>query len=175
MRYLINESTNPCFNLTFYENSLMCLETQVDFIFLWLNESESGVYHDFDNLNFTFNIILNNNVNTHYKRIIQPNINTLKAIDLKSKYSKQNDTLFDGYKISWHVQRLTTQKSKDHEILLYNTNFDFLTNAMQIPHDKYTTRGVKPVCSKVTNLKVYLPHNHSIFDFWKSLHFFLSN
>jgi lipoate---protein ligase len=203
MRYLINESTYPYFNLAFDEYALLHLNVD-DFFFIRRNtpsfindkhqnvldeinqifiniqnnhiarrvSSGGAVYHDYYNLDSTF--IINPNISKyiHYKGFTQLMIDALDAMGLNPNLSERNDTSIDGYKISGHAQKVANHKLLYRDALLYNANIEFLTYAMQVPHDKYTTSGVKPVRSKMINHKQHYPYSHDILISLKTLHFF---
>ncbi|PKM64731.1 MAG: lipoate--protein ligase [Firmicutes bacterium HGW-Firmicutes-20] len=207
MRYLINKSTNPYFNLALDEYALKHINIDEDFFFLWQNEPSviigknqntleeinqgfieknnikvarrvsggGAVYHDFGNLNFTFIINVDDPGEVNYKKYVQPIIDALMEMGVKAEASGRNDILIQGLKISGNAQRMANKKLMHHGTLLYDVNIENLVQALHVTEDKYISKGVKSVRSRVTNIKEHLPDSTDIFDFYNSLHFFLSN
>lgn len=207
MRYLINKSTNPFFNLALDDYALKHINLNEDFFFLWRNEPSviigknqnaveeinqafidknnikvarrvsggGAVYHDLGNLNFTFIINVDDPGEVNYKKYVQPVIDALKEMGVKAEASGRNDILINGLKISGNAQRMANRKLMHHGTLLYDVNIEDLVQALHVTPDKYISKGVKSVRSRVTNIKEHLPNSTDIFDFWSSLHFFLSN
>ncbi|PKM64358.1 MAG: lipoate--protein ligase [Firmicutes bacterium HGW-Firmicutes-20] len=207
MRYLINKSTNPYFNLALDEYALKHINLDEDFFFLWRNEPSviigknqntveeinqafvdknsikvarrvsggGAVYHDLGNLNFTFIINVDDPGEVNYKKYVQPVIDALQEMGVKAEASGRNDILINGLKISGNAQRMANKKLMHHGTLLYDVNIEDLVQALHVTPDKYISKGVKSVRSRVTNIKEHLPDSTDIFDFWNSLHFFLSN
>jgi lipoate---protein ligase len=207
MRYLINKSTNPYFNLALDEYALKHMNMDEDFFFLWRNEPSviigknqntveeinqafidnnnikvarrvsggGAVYHDLGNLNFTFIINVDDPGEVNYKKYVQPVIDALNEMGVKAEASGRNDILINGLKISGNAQRMANKKLMHHGTLLYDVNMEDLVQALNVAPDKYISKGVKSVRSRVTNIKEHLPKSNDILDFWDSLHFFLSN
>lgn len=207
MRYLINKSTNPYFNLALDEYAMKHIDVDDDFFFLWRNEpaviigknqnaveevnqkyiDENGVkvarrvsgggavYHDLGNLNFTFVINVDDPGKVDYKKYVQPIIDALASMGIKAEASGRNDILIDGLKISGNAQRVTNGKLMHHGTLLFDVNLEHMVQALNVAPDKYISKGVKSVRSRVTNIKEHLPEDTDIFDFWDALQYYLSN
>lgn len=207
MRYLLNKSTNPYFNLAFDEYALKHIDLDEDFFYLWRNEPSvivgknqntfeeinhafiernhikvarrvsggGAVYHDLGNLNFSFIINIEDPGEVNHNKFIFPIIDALKEMGVIVTSSVRNDLMIDGLKISGNAQRMANRKLMYHGTLLFDANLEDMEHALHVTSNKYTSNGVKSVRSRVTNIKGYLPESTNIFDFWSSLHFFLSN
>ena len=207
MRYLINKSTNPYFNLALDEYAMKHINLDEDFFFLWRNDpaviigknqntaeeinqkyiDEHGVkvarrvsgggavYHDLGNLNFTFIINVDDPGKVNYKKYVQPIIDALKEMGIEAEASGRNDILVDGLKISGNAQRMANGKLMHHGTLLYDVNIENMVQALNVDADKITSKGVKSVRSRVTNIKEHLENSSDIFDFWDALQYYLSN
>ena len=207
MRYLLNKSTNPYFNLAFDEYALKHINISEDFFYLWRNEPSvivgknqnvyeeinhafieknnikvarrvsggGAVYHDLGNLNFTFIMNVDNPGEVNYKKFVQPMIDALKEMGVDAQTSSRNDILINGLKISGNAQRMANKELMYHGTLLFDVKLDDLKKALHVSPDKYTSQSVKSVRSSVTNIKEYIPECTDIYDFWDSLHYFLSN
>lgn len=207
MRYLINKSSDPYFNLALDEYAMKHIDLDEDFFFLWRNEpaviigknqntaeeinqkfiDEHGVkvarrvsgggavYHDLGNLNFTFIINVDDPGKVNYKKYVQPIIDALKEMGIEAESSGRNDILVDGLKISGNAQRMANGKLMHHGTLLYDVDIENMVQALNVDPDKITSKGVKSVRSRVTNIKEHLDNSSDIFDFWEALQYFLSN
>ncbi len=207
MRYLINKSTNPYFNLALDEYAMKHIDVDDDFFILWRNEPSviigknqnaveeineayikennvkvarrvsggGAVYHDLGNLNFTFVINVDDPGKVNYKKYVQPIIDALADMGITAEASGRNDILIDGLKISGNAQRVTNGKLMHHGTLLFDVNIENMVQALNVLPDKYISKGVKSVRSRVTNIKEHLPEDTDIFDFWDSLQYYLSN
>lgn len=207
MRYIINKSTDPYFNLALDEYAMKHIDVEEDFFFLWQNKPSvivgnnqntveevnqafidknnikvarrvsggGAVYHDFGNLNFTFIINVDDPGEVNYKKYVQPIIDALASMGVQAKASGRNDILVNGLKISGNAQRMSNGKLMHHGTLLYDVNLEDMVQALNVAEDKYISKGVKSVRSRVTNIKEHLKDSVSIDDFWQALQYYLSN
>lgn len=207
MRYLINKSENPYFNLALDEYAMKHIDVDEDFFFLWRNApsviigknqnavqevnqayvDENGVkvarrvsgggavYHDLGNLNFTFIINVDDPGKVDYKKYVQPIIDALKSMGIEAEASGRNDILIDGLKISGNAQRVSNGKLMHHGTLMYDVNIEDMVKALNVTPDKYISKGVKSVRSRVTNIKEHLTDSSDIHDFWDALQYYLSD
>lgn len=134
-----------------------------------------AVYHDLGNLNFTFVINVDDPGKVNYKKYVQPIIDALESMGIKAEASGRNDILIDGLKISGNAQRMANGKLMHHGTLLFDVQIEDLVQALNVDPDKITSKGVKSVRSRVTNIKEHLPEGTTLQDFWDELQFFLSN
>ena len=207
MRYIINKSTDPYFNLALDEYAMKHIDVEEDFFFLWQNKPSvivgnnqntveevnqafidknnikvarrvsggGAVYHDFGNLNFTFIINVDDPGEVNYKKYVQPIIDALASMGVEANASGRNDILVNGLKISGNAQRMSNGKLMHHGTLLYDVNLEDMVQALNVTEDKYISKGVKSVRSRVTNIKEHLKDSVSIDDFWQALQYYLSN
>lgn len=207
MRYIINESTNPYFNLALDEFAMRHIDTDEDFFFLWRNapaviigknqntveeinqefidkkgvkvarrvSGGGAVYHDLGNLNFTFIINVDDPSKVDYKKYVQPIIDALASIGVTAEASGRNDILIDGLKISGNAQRVSNGRLMHHGTLLFDVNLEDMVQSLNVLPDKYISKGVKSVRSRVTNIKEHLPEGTTIEKFWEALQYYLSN
>lgn len=134
-----------------------------------------AVYHDFGNLNFTFVINVDDPGKVNYKKYVQPIIDALASMGINAEASGRNDILIDGLKISGNAQRMANGKLMHHGTLLFDVNIEDMVQALNVDPDKITSKGVKSVRSRVTNIKEHLPEGTDLKTFWDELQYFLSN
>lgn len=133
-----------------------------------------AVYHDLGNLNFTFVISVDDPGKVNYKKYVQPIIDALESMGIKAEASGRNDILVDGLKISGNAQRMANGKLMHHGTIMFDLNIENMVKALNVDPDKITSKGVKSVRSRVTNIKEHLTHG-DIHEFWDNLHYYLSN
>ena len=207
MRYIINTSTDPYYNLALDEFAMRHINTDEDFFLLWRNapaviigknqntveeinqdfidkngvkvarrvSGGGAVYHDLGNLNFTFIINVDDPGKVDYKKYVQPIIDALASMGVTAEASGRNDILIDGLKISGNAQRVSNGKLMHHGTLLFDVNIENMVQALNVTPDKYISKGVKSVRSRVTNIKEHLPEGTTIEKFWEALHYYLSD
>ncbi|WP_159648684.1 lipoate--protein ligase [Erysipelothrix aquatica] len=134
-----------------------------------------AVYHDIGNLNFTFVINVDDPGKVNYKKFVQPVIDALASMGVKAEASGRNDILVDGLKISGNAQRMANGKLMHHGTLMFDVDVETLVEALNVDPDKITSKGVKSVRSRVTNIKEHLPEGTTLQQFWDALQFYLSN
>lgn len=133
------------------------------------------MYHDIGNLNFTFVINVDDPGKVNYKKFVQPVIDALASMGVKAEASGRNDILVDGLKISGNAQRMANGKLMHHGTLMFDVDVETLVEALNVDPDKITSKGVKSVRSRVTNIKEHLPEGTTLQQFWDALQFYLSN
>ncbi|AMC93141.1 lipoate--protein ligase [Erysipelothrix larvae] len=134
-----------------------------------------AVYHDFGNLNFTIITKVDDPGKVNYKKYVQPVIDALKAMGVEAQASGRNDILIDGLKISGNAQRMANGRLMHHGTLIYDVNIEDMVKALNVAPDKFVSKGVKSVRSRVTTIKEHLPKDTTLQSFWDELHYYLSN
>jgi len=233
MRYLINKSTDPYFNMALDEWALENLDLSGGPVFyLWRNSPSviiglnqnpyaevnldflasrdiklarrvtggGAVYHDLQNLNYTF--IRNLGASSRFDSgptsasdsgsgsdsnffsfRIQENCNgkdlvelmsgALASLGVRAEVGGRNDLNVNGMKVSGFARRVWRDREIVHGTLMYNVDIDTLTSALAVRGSKLETKGVASVRSRVANLCDYLPEG-TIEDFQASLHSILA-
>ena len=112
-----------------------------------------AVYHDLGNLNFS--IITNADANSviDFKKYNVSILEALKKLGVKCELSGRNDITIDGKKFSGIAQSIWKDRVLNHGTLLFDTELNVLSNALNVKQDKIESKGVKSVKSRVTNIK----------------------
>ncbi|MGI6145741.1 MAG: lipoate--protein ligase [Clostridia bacterium] len=126
-----------------------------------------AVYHDLGNLNYTF-IAKHQEKVLDFRKFTEPVIKALREMGVPAKYSGRNDLTINGKKFSGNSQYNFRGKTMHHGTLLFASNLDAVQAALNVKSDKFQSKGVKSVRSRVTNISEYLPKPISIQEF-KSL------
>jgi len=206
MKYILNSSTDPYYNLALEEYCLKNVDMDEDYFLLWQNAPSiivgknqntfeeinpkfvdennihvarrisggGAVYHDFGNLNFTFVANIEDAATVDFKKYAMPIIEALKTLGINADLSGRNDITIDGKKISGNAQRMYRKKLMQHGTLLFDVNIHDLVDSLNVKMDKITSKGIKSVRSRVTNIKEHLNREIDIKDFWELIHQYLS-
>jgi len=207
MKFILNDSTDPYYNLALEEFCLKNIDMDEDYFLLWQNapaiivgknqntfeeinpsfveeknikvarriSGGGAVYHDFGNLNFTFIANIEDAATVDFKKYAMPIIEALKTLNISAELSGRNDIMINGKKISGNAQRLYRKKLMQHGTLLFDVNIHDLVDALNVKMDKITSKGIKSVRSRVTNIKEHMGEEMDIKEFWKLIHLFLSD
>lgn len=116
------------------------------------------VYHDTGNLNYAF---INNSQDGHqvnfakYLSIIQALLSKFKV---DSRMEGKNDLRVNGLKISGNAGHVYKNRVLHHGTLLVSANIEKLSLALQISENRYFSKAVASIRSKVANLTQFSPH-----------------
>lgn len=115
-----------------------------------------AVYHDLGNLNFTFFFPYRPSQNLYQLAyaILKP---AFQELGIEISLSQTNDLLIDRKKFSGMAERIVGEKAMVHGTLLYDTDFNAMSNALSNVKGKFTQpRGVASRHASVVNLKEHL-------------------
>jgi lipoate-protein ligase A len=102
------------------------------------------------NLNFTF-IAPKSGYNVH--RQLKVIVNAVNSLGINAEFSGRNDILAEGRKFSGNAFYSSGGKAMHHGTILIDTNFEKLSDYLQVSKAKMKSKGVKSVKSRVINLK----------------------
>ncbi len=197
MKYIINASNNPNYNLAFEEYCFKKLEFEDEIVFFWINSPAviigknqntlqeineeyikkndikvvrritggGAVYHDLGNLNFTFIKKVNNIEEMDLKKYALPIVNALEKFGVKAELTGRNDITVNSKKISGNSQSLYKDKILHHGTMLIDSDLSILSKALKVKKEKFESKGIKSVRSRVTNIRPYLNYDFSIEEF----------
>ncbi|WP_375561052.1 biotin/lipoate A/B protein ligase family protein [Bernardetia sp. OM2101] len=136
-------------------------------IFLSRRISGGGtVYHDLNNLNFSFIKPLNTKLVANYDSLLLPIVEFLKTLGLEANIGERSDiwlknTAGEKRKITGTAQYTNKNRFITHGTLLFNSDLDKLEKAITIPTNiEVNSKSLKSVRSKVINIKEVLENNH---------------
>lgn len=113
-----------------------------------------AVYHDLQNLNFTFCV---RDQNYDLQKQLAVIIQAVSKFGLKANFSGRNDILLDGRKFSGNAFYHSGDYRYHHGTLLINVNAEAMARYLSPPPAKLASKGVKSVRSRVVNLKSLVP------------------
>lgn len=125
-----------------------------------------AVYHDLGNLNFSFVTKTKGHDRIDFKQYYIPIVNALKAIGIDAELSGRNDITIDGKKCIGSSQSVDNHRVLSNGCILFNVQLEGLSKALNPRKEKFESKGVKSVRSRVTNIAPYLENkNLSTEDF----------
>lgn len=197
MRYLLNSSTDPYFNMALDE---FCLENVVrdePYFYLWRNRPSVIIglnQNAWSEVNLDYlrehGITLARRVtgggavyhdlqNLNYTIIgadpsPAPIVEALRSLGVPAELTGRNDIFVEGRKVSGYARRVSKNQEIIHGTLMYDVDLDTLTHVLDTPESKMRAKGIESVKSRVANLKEYLPGFKSLDEVQAALQEILS-
>ncbi len=111
------------------------------------------VYHDTGNINYSFHTALNPSDETiDFERFSQPLILFLESLGINAKRKGQSDLVIDDKKFSGNAKIIYNNKVLQHGTILFNSDLNFLSDALKVNPLKFNDKSVKSRRSVVTNI-----------------------
>ncbi|MGN7477909.1 lipoate--protein ligase [Solibacillus silvestris] len=124
-----------------------------------------AVYHDLNNLNFSFLTKDDGNSFSNYKKFTQPVVDALAKLGVNAELSGRNDILAEGRKVSGNAQYSTRGRMFSHGTLMFNLDIDAVVNSLKVKQDKIESKGIKSVRSRVANIIDFLQEKITVEQF----------
>ena len=124
-----------------------------------------SVYHDLGNMNFT---IIESNSNIHkndFSFFALPVISCLSKLGVKATFSGRNDILIEDKKFSGNAQYFYKDKLLHHGTLLFKSDLTVLSKALNAKKDKFESKGIQSIESRVVNISDSVDDNISLENF----------
>lgn len=121
-----------------------------------------AVYHDLGNLNFSFLLPKHQGGKLDFARFLTPIMETLTFWGLKTEFTSRNDLTLAGLKISGSAQMRNAKGVLHHGTILVSMDLDMLGAVLTGSPDKYISKGISSVRSRVTNLDEHAPADFSM-------------
>ncbi len=115
-----------------------------------------AVYHDLGNLNFTIVVNENNNF-ANFEKFTRPVIAALRRIGIEAENNGRNDISIEGRKFSGNAQYKYKDRLLHHGTILFDSNLEHMAAALNPGEQKISSKGIKSVRSRVTNISEHLP------------------
>ena len=187
MRFFINTSFDPAFNLALEE--LLFKEFPEELFMLWRNRSAvivgknqntlaevdhhfaeandiaivrritggGAVYHDLGNVNYSLLVQERQPGPDSFAHFAKPVVEALQKMGINAAFSGRNDIEVDGKKISGSAQCCFQNRTLFHGTLLFEINMELLSKVLTPRQIKLESKGVRSVRARVGNLKELLP------------------
>jgi lipoate-protein ligase A len=124
-----------------------------------------AVYHDLGNVNFTFFHLLRGERDFSIRALVDPIVEALRFIGVPAEQTGRNDITVEGKKISGNAQYLSGDKFLHHGTILFHTDLDLMGEVLQADPEKYLSKGVKSIRSRVANVSDFLSKEMSVEEF----------
>jgi len=199
MNLIINERTDPAFNLAMEEYLLT--GTNLDAVMLWRNDKsviigknqnaleeididyvkehgipvirrQSGggaVFHDLGNINFTILGAVHGGDFSNYEKFTAPIRDFLRGLGVNAELRGRNDLVIGDMKFSGNAQAVKNGRIMHHGTILYNADFGGLTGALKPNAAKIESKGIKSVRARVTNVAAHLDSPMPAEEFFRRL------
>lgn len=112
-----------------------------------------AVFHDLGNLNYTYITKANDTINLDFKLFMTPIVKMLNALGADAQINGRNDICIGGKKVSGTAQCISNGKVMHHGTLLFSSDMSRIQGALKVNSDKLSSKGIKSVSSRVTNIK----------------------
>ena len=198
MKYLINTSTDPYFNMAFDEFCLQQYECDEPFFYLWrnrpaviiglnqnaysevnlpyLNEKGITLARRVTGGGAVYHDLQNMNYTIVGKDVTpEPFAEALRKLGVPAELSGRNDIFVEGRKVSGYAARVWHDRSIVHGTMMYDVDLDTLSKVLDTPGSKMEAKGISSVKSRVANLKEYLPQFPSLDELQAKLQEILSD
>jgi lipoate-protein ligase A len=128
-----------------------------------------AVYHDEGNLNFTYIVNDDHHVGFDFARFTGPIIDTLGQMGIKAENSGRNDITISGKKFSGNAQYRWKNRLLHHGTLMFDSCIEDMAEVLNADADKFVSKGVNSVRSRVTNIREHLATEVTLPQFRKVL------
>jgi lipoate-protein ligase A len=126
------------------------------------------VYHDLGNVNYSF-VMPDSSGDFDFAFFTEPIIRALAALGVAAELSGRNDLAIEGKKISGGAQFRRGGVMLHHGTLLYDVDLDILSQALRPSQDKFQSKAVKSIRSRVANIMPFLPSPLPVAEFQERL------
>ncbi|MFX3616858.1 MAG: lipoate--protein ligase [Sporolactobacillus sp.] len=128
-----------------------------------------AVFNDPGNLSFSFIAKDDGDSFNNYRKFTEPVIRALHHLGVEAKLEGRNDLVVGGKKISGNAQFVTKGRIFSHGTLLFDVDLDHVAEALNPDAEKYESKGIKSVRSRVTNIREHLQTDMDIDQFKQTL------
>lgn len=115
-----------------------------------------AVYHDLQNLNFSFLTKDDGNSFSNFEKFTKPVVDALHKLGVKAELSGRNDILVEGRKISGNAQFSTQGRMFSHGTLMLDSEIENVVKALKVKTEKIASKGIKSIRSRVANISEFL-------------------
>ena len=187
MKYLLNSSTDPYFNMALDEFCLENIVMEEPYFYLWRNRPSviiglnqnaySEVNLDYlraNGINLVRRVtgggaVYHDLQNLNYTIVgrspsPEPIVTALHTLGVPAELTGRNDIFVEGRKVSGYARRVSGSQEIVHGTLMYDVDLETLTHVLDTPGSKLQAKGIGSVKSRVANLKEYLPGFPSLDD-----------
>ncbi|HHW9772855.1 TPA: lipoate--protein ligase [Staphylococcus aureus] len=126
-----------------------------------------AVYHDTDNLNFSFITDDDGNSFHNFQKFTEPIVQALQSLGVNAELTGRNDIQVGQAKISGNAMVKVKNRMFSHGTLMLNSDLDEVQNALKVNPAKIKSKGIKSVRKRVANIQEFLNDPLEIEEFKK--------
>ncbi|MDR2605625.1 MAG: lipoate--protein ligase [Desulfovibrio sp.] len=115
-----------------------------------------AVYHDLGNVNFTFIVRRGTPGAFDFASFCGPVVAALASLGVRAEISGRNDMTINGRKFSGNAQYYKRGRVMHHGTILYDSDLSVVAEALVVPEDKFASKGITSVRSRITNVKEHM-------------------
>ena len=112
-----------------------------------------AVYHDLNNLNFTF-IVRGAVPELSMERFAAPLLAACRRFGIQARIEGRNDVTADGRKFSGNARYVERGRTMHHGTILLQTDRETMEQVLTVSSDKIESKGIASVKSRVTSLSL---------------------
>ncbi len=124
-----------------------------------------AVYHDEQNLNFSFITKDDGESFQDFAKFTQPVVDALNKLGVPAEMKGRNDLAVEGRKISGNAMFATKGRMFSHGTLMLDSEIEHVVSALNVNKEKIESKGIKSIRSRVANISEYLDEKISMEDF----------
>ncbi len=129
------------------------------------NTGGGAVFHDLGNLNYSFITDASGIDPAAARSFLAPVVSALRKLGLDAAFSGRNDILVSGQKVSGTAQQYCAGRLLLHGTLLFDSDPDMISGALNPDPSKFQSKSVKSVRSRVGNIRDHLQQDMDISQF----------
>lgn len=124
-----------------------------------------AVFHDLGNLNYSIISDLEDPAKLDITVFSEIICQALSELGIEAEVSGRNDILVDGRKISGVAQRIVKGRLLHHGTLIFSTDPEKISGALNVSPDKFVSKATKSVKSRVGSLAGFFESGFTVEDF----------
>ncbi len=114
-----------------------------------------AVYHDMGNLNFTIIADKEDFERFNFRMFVEPVVNTLLEYGIEAEFTGRNDLVIEGKKFCGNSQYSKGKRVLHHGCIMLDSNLVHVKNALNVKKEKFQSKAVKSVSSRVTTINAH--------------------
>lgn len=128
-----------------------------------------AVYHDEQNLNFSFITKDDGESFQNFAKFLHPIIKVLNKLGVPAEMQGRNDIVVEGRKISGNAMFSTKGRMFSHGTLMLDSQLEELTKALKVKKEKIESKGIKSIRSRVANISEFLDEKITMEQFKEAI------
>lgn len=124
-----------------------------------------AVYHDEQNLNFSFITKDDGDSFQNFTKFLEPIIKILNDLGVPAEFQGRNDIAVEGRKISGNAMFSTKGRLFSHGTLMLDSELEEVTKALKVKKEKIESKGIKSVRSRVATISEFMDEKISMEEF----------